>query len=51
MYGPDASARFSHLLTDVMRETIEHAAEMKQFLEQWDAICEPLQMPDHRGSR
>lgn len=42
MYGPDASARFSHLLTDIARETIRHAGEMKRFLEQWDAICGAL---------
>jgi hypothetical protein len=39
MYGPDASARFSHLLTDIARETIRHAEDMKRFLDQWDVIC------------
>lgn len=39
MYGPDASARFSHLLTDIARESIRHADEMKRFLAQWDAVC------------
>lgn len=42
MYGPDASARFSHLLTDIARESIRHAGEMKQFLETWDVICKEL---------
>jgi len=42
MYGPDASARFSHLLTDIARESIRHATEMKRFLEEWDTICRAL---------
>jgi hypothetical protein len=42
MYGPDASARFSHLLTDIARETIRHATEMTRFLEAWDASCKAL---------
>jgi hypothetical protein len=42
MYGPDASARFSHLLTDIARESIRHATEMNRFLEEWDAICRAL---------
>jgi hypothetical protein len=49
MYGPDASARFSHLLTDIARETIRHAGEMKRFLEQWDVICTAL--PEREGER
>lgn len=53
MYGPDASARFSHLLTDIARESIRHAAEMKQFLKQWDATCQALPEGDeaHEGER
>jgi hypothetical protein len=42
MYGPDASARFSHLLTDIVGESIRHTTEMKRFLEDWDAICKAL---------
>jgi hypothetical protein len=49
MYGPDASARFSQLLTDIARESIRHAGEMKRFLEEWDAICGALL--DEEGER
>jgi hypothetical protein len=42
MYGPDASARFSPLLTDIARESIRHATEMTRFLEAWDEICSAL---------
>ena len=42
MYGPDASSRFSHFLTDIARESIRHAAELQRFLEQWDALCNIL---------